>query len=657
MTTNDTGSPADGSTSPPAGPPTGPPIRPPTADGSANASDRPIAPPTPPTAGADSSDPTPTPTPTRAPTSAARRGASVRLRITLAVAAVTACAVVLIAVVAPGRVESTLEDDLLEARAIAAADALEFDLGAVVVGDDVFTTDEFTLDDLPFDVDALPGFDDFDLGELIEVFDQLPDDLIPNDLFPADVAIPGDLLPSDISFEDLFPADLLPDDISLDDIVPGDLFDLTLGDVGVNVAGETLLDSIDSQVELATESGAIDALLDAADGEFAIAADTNGYVIVTRDDDGDVGTEAPQDGDPRDLDVPVMVVSDFDSYLFDDLAFLEISDGAFVDSSTESSRTVVGVQQVDGVDFLVSDDAGAVDRTVDTVRRLLWLAAPALVLLIGGVAWLLTGRALRPVRSITEQAATISGGTLDTRVPVPATGDEIATLATTVNGMLDRLETDDRRRRQFVSDASHELRTPVAVLRSEAEVALRHPESTRVDELADSVAAESARMSVVIDDLLALARQDEGIRRALVDVDLDDLLLADAARSRRVPVTTPGVSAARVHGDPGELARMIGHLLDNAARHAETSVVVTLSTAGGTARLIVDDDGPGVPPDRREQIFERFARLDDARTRDRGGAGLGLAVVRGIAERHGGSVGVDRAPLGGARFVVTLPAA
>ncbi|MEM9039319.1 MAG: ATP-binding protein [Actinomycetota bacterium] len=650
MTANDTGSPADGSTSQPAGPPTGPPIRPPTADGSASASDRPIAPATP-SAAAGASDTAP------APTSTARRGASVRLRITLAVAAVTAFAVVLIAMVAPGRVESTLEDDLLEARAIAAADALEFDLGAVVVGDDVFTTDEFTLDDLPFDVDGLPGFDDFDLGELIEIFDQLPDDLIPNDLFPTDVAIPDDLLPSDLSFEDLFPADLLPDDISLDDIVPSDLFDLTLGDVGVDVAGETLLDSIDSQVELATESGAIDALLDAADGEFAIAADTSGFVVVTRNDDGDIGTDAPQDGDPRDLDIPVMVVSDFDSYLFDDLAFREISDGAFVDSSTESSRTVVGVREVDGVDFLVSDDAGAVDRTVDTVRRLLWLAAPALVLLIGGVAWLLTGRALRPVRSITEQAATISGGTLDTRVPVPATGDEIATLATTVNGMLDRLETDDRRRRQFVSDASHELRTPVAVLRSEAEVALRHPESTRVDELADSVAAESARMSVVIDDLLALARQDEGIRRALVDVDLDDLLLADAARSRRVPVTTPGVSAARVHGDPGELARMIGHLLDNAARHAETSVVVTLSTAGGTARLIVDDDGPGVPPDRREQIFERFARLDDARTRDRGGAGLGLAVVRGIAERHGGSVSVDRAPLGGARFVVTLPAA
>jgi len=273
------------------------------------------------------------------------------------------------------------------------------------------------------------------------------------------------------------------------------------------------------------------------------------------------------------------------------------------------------------------------------------------------VTWFLAGRALRPVRAITAQAATITGGTLSERVPVPASGDEIATLAHTVNGMLDRLERDDVRRRQFVSDASHELRTPVAVLKSEAEVALRSPELTDVETLASGVVEESTRMAAIIDDLLSLARRDEGVAAPTTEIDLDDIVLAEAGRLRRVPVDVSAVSAGRVLGRLDEFARVVAHLLDNAARHAETTVAVGLVTAAGQVRLVVVDDGPGVPPADREIIFERFVRLDEARSRDAGGAGLGLAVVAGVVERSNGSVGVETSPSGGARFVVTLPAA
>ena len=317
---------------------------------------------------------------------------------------------------------------------------------------------------------------------------------------------------------------------------------------------------------------------------------------------------------------------------------------------------VTGVREVDGVEYFVSGEAGSVDRTVGRVRTALWLAFPFAVLAGAFVTWLLAGRALRPVRAITEQAATITGGTLSERVPVPASGDEIATLATTVNGMLDRLETDDVRRRRFVSDASHELRTPVAVLKSEAEVALRTPDRTDVVALATGVLEESTRMATIIDDLLSLARHDEGMAAPTTEIDLDDIVLAEATRLRRVPVDVSAVSAGRVLGRPDELARVVAHLLDNATRHADDHVAVSLSSTEDAVTLVVDDDGPGIPVDHREAVFERFARLDEARSRDAGGAGLGLAVVRGVVQRCGGSVTVESSDLGGARFVVSLPA-
>ncbi len=303
---------------------------------------------------------------------------------------------------------------------------------------------------------------------------------------------------------------------------------------------------------------------------------------------------------------------------------------------------------------------------IDSLRAPLWTAAIAVVLLAGIATWLLTGRALRPVQAITSRVEQISGGTLHGRVPEPGTHDEIGTLAATMNQMLGRLEASDRAQRQFVSDASHELRTPVSVLRSEADAATSAPDSTSIDRLASVVAAEADRLGALIDDLLVLARTDEtttargveGSSASTVnEIDLDDIVLAESARTRRVPIDRAEVSAGRVRGRANELARVVAHLLDNAARHADKRVAVSVSSHDGFVRLCVDDDGDGIDEANRARIFERFVRLDEARTRDDGGSGLGLAVVAAIVDQHAGTITVDTSPLGGARFEVRLPEA
>lgn len=310
----------------------------------------------------------------------------------------------------------------------------------------------------------------------------------------------------------------------------------------------------------------------------------------------------------------------------------------------------------------VTDELAA----VDSLRAPLWAAAVALVLLAGAATWLLTNRALRPVGAITAQVEAISGGTLHDRVPEPGTQDEIGVLAVTMNRMLGRLEASDRAQRQFVSDASHELRTPVSVLRSEADAARAAPDSTTIDHFAAVVDTEASRLGIMIDDLLYLARTDETSgafrngqrpKSARTDIDLDDIVLAESARARRVPIDRSGVSAGRVQGRTDELSRVVAHLLDNAARHAHSRVAVTVASEAGQVRLLVDDDGAGVPEPDRRRIFERFVRLDEARNRDDGGSGLGLAVVAAIVEQHGGTIVVSDGPLGGARFDIRLPSA
>jgi signal transduction histidine kinase len=317
--------------------------------------------------------------------------------------------------------------------------------------------------------------------------------------------------------------------------------------------------------------------------------------------------------------------------------------------------------RVGQITLVAQQSTASVNRTTDSVTSVLFFVVPGMILLVALAAWYFTGRALKPVEAIRLEAESITGTTMHRRVPEPATDDEVGRLARTMNAMLTRLETSSQKQRQFVSDASHELRSPLASIRTNLEVALHNPERVDWPEVAQRALAEDVRMEDTVSELLDLARLDEAEGPApvdtLPDVDLDELVLDDTVQQRRVPVDTARVSAGRVHGRRDQLQRVVRNLLDNAARHANATVAVGLQTADDTVELTVDDDGPGIPVGDRERVFERFTRLDDGRARDAGGLGLGLAMVKAITEHHGGSVAVEDSPLGGARLRVRLPAA
>lgn len=307
--------------------------------------------------------------------------------------------------------------------------------------------------------------------------------------------------------------------------------------------------------------------------------------------------------------------------------------------------------------LLAASPVDDVRRSAETLRSVLWVATPLLLALIAAVAWFITGRALSPVLAMTRQVGRITTATLHERLPEPGTRDEIAALAQTLNGMLARLGEAVKRQREFVSDASHELRSPIASLRAQLEVALAHPQRADWPTVAESALAEGLRLEALVADLLLLARLDEGAALPQGEVDLDDAVRAEVRRPRRLAVDASRVGAGRVRGDAGHLTRVARNLLDNAARHARGRVEVSLVGEGSQVVLAVDDDGPGVPEAERERVFERFTRLEEARSRDAGGVGLGLALVRRIVERHGGTARVVESPLGGARAEVRLPAA
>ena len=303
--------------------------------------------------------------------------------------------------------------------------------------------------------------------------------------------------------------------------------------------------------------------------------------------------------------------------------------------------------------IVASTPATPVEDNTAALSRSLAAGFPVLVVLVGAVTWLLAGRALRPVEQIRAEVEEISGHTLERRVPAPATDDEVGRLAQTMNRMLDRLQASSVRQREFVSDASHELRSPVAAIRTELEVALREPSSADWALVASNALAENERLERLVDDLLTLARLDEGRVPAAEDVDLDDVAREEAARLRD-PRLTVDVRATPVRGNREQLARVIRNLLENASRYADDRIALSVASSDGLAVVTVADDGPGIPAADRERVFERFTRLDEARARSGGGVGLGLALVRAIAEAHGGAASVA-GNVPGARVEVRLP--
>jgi signal transduction histidine kinase len=295
---------------------------------------------------------------------------------------------------------------------------------------------------------------------------------------------------------------------------------------------------------------------------------------------------------------------------------------------------------------------------VHDLELALAIVLPILVVVSAVLVWILAGRALRPVEYIRREVSDISVSDLHRRVPVPPVDDEIARLASTMNAMLSRLETATDQQRQFVSDASHELRSPLATVIAVLEVARARPENADWPSVAATAEAEAGRLGHIVDNLLLLARSDEGhLVPGHEPVDLDELVLAEAERlgaQNRVAVDIRRVGAGRVLGDREQLSRVLRNLVDNAERHATTTVSIEVTRVDGEVEVVVADDGPGIPVGERERVFERFSRVDQARDRPAGGAGLGLAIVGEVVTAHGGTVVVADSAVG-ARVVVHLP--
>jgi signal transduction histidine kinase len=320
-----------------------------------------------------------------------------------------------------------------------------------------------------------------------------------------------------------------------------------------------------------------------------------------------------------------------------------------------------GVRDPEGAEFVVvvGTPLDVATDTVQTATGLLAIGATTLLVLLLVLIWRILRQALQPVERIRSEVARITRVRGRGHLTVPPSGDEIARLAETMNLMLDRLEQADATTRRFVSDASHELRSPLSTIMAALDVAARTtPPDRTTDPARDEViASEALRMQRLVDDLLTLAKADDGLPLALRDVDVDDLVDVEARRLRATvefPVTA-SIAAARVTGDPARLSQAIRNLVDNAARHTTGGVELGVGVDGGNVVVTVDNDGPPIPESERARVFDRFARLEESRDRDRGGSGLGLAIVRTVVEAHGGTVHAGASPTGQCRFEIRLP--
>jgi two-component system OmpR family sensor kinase len=340
----------------------------------------------------------------------------------------------------------------------------------------------------------------------------------------------------------------------------------------------------------------------------------------------------------------------------------------------------IGALNINGNPLVVAVPLDEVQRTVARLRRIELVVGLAVLMLLGAGAFLVVRRSLRPLVEMEHAAEAVAAGDLTRRVPEGDPDTEIGSLSHSFNTMVAQVEeafaeraaseaearTSEERMRRFVGDASHELRTPLTSIRGFAELYRQGalPAQADVDRAMNRVESEAARMGLLVEDLLLLARLDQ--QRPLEHVPVDLLELArdavqdaravDPARPVELEVVAAG-AAPVVSGDAARLRQVLGNLVGNALTHTSAPVTVRLSTATGNAVVDVEDKGPGIPPEDRPRVFERFYRADSSRTRSSGGTGLGLSIVAALVAAHRGTVEVLDTPGGGATFRVTLPLA
>jgi signal transduction histidine kinase len=328
------------------------------------------------------------------------------------------------------------------------------------------------------------------------------------------------------------------------------------------------------------------------------------------------------------------------------------------DPTRWSGRVVTGP---DGTPRLVVAGAEAIGHAalVGRTAVVLFIAAVLAAAAMGAAGWVAARWALQPVARMRVAATALPSGE---RLPLPEARDEVRALADALNDLLARRDAAVERLRRFTGDAAHELRSPVAAIRAQADVAVAHPDPELAEATLQDIAAEAQRLSALLDDLLALARADAGERLPVEAVDLAEQVYAAAGRSNTgdvgpghivIRVTAP--APAVLHAAPSDVARVLDNLLGNAVRHARHTVRVAVLPGSDAVRVLVDDDGPGVPAEHRGLLFDRFHRVEGDRDRGTGGTGLGLALVAETVRRYGGSARVGESPDGGARFDLRWP--
>ncbi|GAA2561341.1 sensor histidine kinase [Pseudonocardia hydrocarbonoxydans] len=408
---------------------------------------------------------------------------------------------------------------------------------------------------------------------------------------------------------------------------------LALSRLGVGLLYSTLLAAADE--ELRADAAAVVTRLEAGEPPAVLQAPTV-RVVDTAGNPVDGGAALPLD--PSEIRVLAagkgVVAGDFDALR----RYLAVP-AVLPDGST---RLVVAVGDIVGGAVLLARAAGAF------VLGALLVAGVVVV-----ASWVATRAALRPVERLRVAASALPAGQ---RLPVPQARDELRALAEEMNSLLARRDDAVARLQAFTGDAAHELRSPVAAIRAQAEVAVAHPDPDLADETLRAVAVEAQRLSVLLSDLLALARADAGRRPDPRPVDLVAAARAAIDRAGAAPPALDLVAPAPAYAaaGPAEVDLVLDNLLANARRHARSVVRVGVLPAGRWVRLVVEDDGPGIPPADRERVFDRFVRLDPEAG---GGAGLGLALVSALVRGRGGQVAAGEAAGGGARLEARWPTA